>query len=181
MILGTLSASRPAPSLGTALALAVAGGAVIGGAASSWIAHGEGTAAPPPVRMPQPEPQRASDTRYPAVVLEVIDGDTFLARVRIWPDLDVTTKVRLRGVDAPERHARCPREQALAEAARDRLAAILAEGEVGVGRVGRDKYGGRVLASASTPSTADVSAALIAAGVARPYTGGRRAPWCGGA
>ena len=33
---------------------------------------------------------------YPANVLYVIDGDTFEARVRIWPGTEVTTKVRLR-------------------------------------------------------------------------------------
>jgi endonuclease YncB( thermonuclease family) len=38
---------------------------------------------------------------HPAEVLRVLDGDTFEARVRLWPGLDVTTKVRLRGVDAP--------------------------------------------------------------------------------
>ena len=32
---------------------------------------------------------------YPADVLRVIDGDTFEARVRVWPGLDVDTKVRL--------------------------------------------------------------------------------------
>ena len=43
---------------------------------------------------------------YPVEVLRVIDGDTFEARVRIWPGMDVTTKVRLRGIDAAELHAR---------------------------------------------------------------------------
>jgi endonuclease YncB( thermonuclease family) len=35
---------------------------------------------------------------YPAEVLRIIDGDTFEARVRVWPGLDVDTKVRLRGI-----------------------------------------------------------------------------------
>ena len=56
---------------------------------------------------------------YPADVLRVIDGDTFEARVRVWPGLDVDTKVRLRGIDAPELHARCGDEKVKAEAARD--------------------------------------------------------------
>lgn len=55
---------------------------------------------------------------YPADVLRVIDGDTFEARVRVWPGLDVDTKVRLRGVDAPELHARCADEYVKAQAAR---------------------------------------------------------------
>jgi len=47
---------------------------------------------------------------HPAEVLRVLDGDTFAARVRVWPGLDVETKVRLRGIDAAELHARCAAE-----------------------------------------------------------------------
>ena len=39
---------------------------------------------------------------HPAEVLRVLDGDTFEARVRVWPGLDITTKIRLRSIDAPE-------------------------------------------------------------------------------
>lgn len=117
-------------------------------------------------------------TTYPAEVLRVLDGDTFEARVRIWPGLDITTKVRLRNIDAPEMKGRCVEEQTRAAAARDRLTAVLAEGDVAIGTVGPDKYGGRILAGASTRNTPDVSAALLADGLARPYTGGRRESWC---
>jgi endonuclease YncB( thermonuclease family) len=47
---------------------------------------------------------------YPARVVRVIDGDTFEARVRVRPGLEVTTRVRLRRIDAPELHARCASE-----------------------------------------------------------------------
>jgi endonuclease YncB( thermonuclease family) len=116
---------------------------------------------------------------HPAEVLRVFDGDTFEARVRLWPGLEVTTKVRLRGVDAPEFNARCFEEREKAEAARDVLKRILAQGQIGISQVTLDKYGGRVVAAASTGATPDVSAALIAAGVGRPYGGGRRQGWCG--
>jgi micrococcal nuclease len=116
---------------------------------------------------------------YPAEVLRVIDGDTFEARVGIWPGMDVTTRVRLRGIDAPELHARCEAERAQAMAARDALARILAQGDVGVSQVGQDKYGGRVDASASTAGTRDVSEAMLAGDFARAYRGGRRRGWCG--
>jgi endonuclease YncB( thermonuclease family) len=115
---------------------------------------------------------------YPAEVLRVIDGDTFEARVRVWPGLDVDTKVRLRGIDAAELHARCADEFAKAQAARMALATILAEGDVTVSQVGVDKYGGRVDAVASTRNTADVSAAMLSGSWARSYDGGRRAGWC---
>jgi endonuclease YncB( thermonuclease family) len=116
---------------------------------------------------------------YPAEVLRVIDGDTFQARVRVWPGLDVDTKVRLRGIDAAELHARCDDERIKAEAARAALQTILAEGGVAISQVGIDKYGGRVDANAATRSTADVSAAMLNGGWARSYDGKRRGSWCG--
>ena len=116
---------------------------------------------------------------YPADVLRVIDGDTFEARVRVWPGLDVDTKVRLRGVDAAELHARCASELEQAQAARVELEKILGEGGVRISRVGVDKYGGRVDATIATRGTADVSAALLNGGFARAYDGGRRGSWCG--
>ena len=109
----------------------------------------------------------------------MVDGDTFEARVRIWPGMDVTTKVRLRGIDAPEMQARCDAERKQAMAARDALAKMLAEGGVGIARVGQDKYGGRVDADVSTARTGDVAAALLAQRLVRRYDGGRRAGWCG--
>jgi endonuclease YncB( thermonuclease family) len=116
---------------------------------------------------------------YPADVLRIIDGDTFEARVRVWPGLDVDTKVRLRGVDAAELHARCADELTKAQAARTALETMLADGGVAISRVGVDKYGGRVDATVSTRSTADVSAALLTGGFARSYDGGKRGSWCG--
>ena len=115
---------------------------------------------------------------HPAEVVRVIDGDTFEARVHLWPGLDITTRVRLRGIDAPEFKARCTEERLKAEAARDALRAILDQGEVGISRVSLDKYGGRVLADASTRATPNVSSALLSVGAARRYSGGHRDGWC---
>jgi endonuclease YncB( thermonuclease family) len=42
----------------------------------------------------------------------------------------VTTRVRLRGIDAPELKARCEKEFRMAEAASDALRNLLAEGDV---------------------------------------------------
>jgi endonuclease YncB( thermonuclease family) len=75
--------------------------------------------------------------------------------------------------------AHCEDERVQAEAARERLQAILAQGQVAIADVTLDKYGGRVVASISTAATPDVSAALLTAGLARRYDGGRRASWCG--
>jgi endonuclease YncB( thermonuclease family) len=115
---------------------------------------------------------------YTAELVRVIDGDTFEARVNIWPGIDVTTKVRLRGIDAPEMRARCAEEFSKAVTARDALMAIVAQGALGVSNVTLDKYGGRIVADASTRDTADISAALLAAGHVRAYQGRRRESWC---
>ena len=120
----------------------------------------------------------AARIAHPVEVLRVIDGDTFEARVHLWPGLTITTRVRLRGIDAPEMKARCAAERAAAEAARDALQVILDQGEAGIARVTLDKYGGRVVADASTHVTPDVSAVLLSAGLVRAYSGGRRDSWC---
>jgi endonuclease YncB( thermonuclease family) len=116
---------------------------------------------------------------YPIEVIRIIDGDTFEARVRVWPGLDVETHVRLRGIDAAELHARCGDELAKAQAARTALQTILAEGGISISRVGVDKYGGRIDATVATRSTADVALAMLNGGFARAYGGGKRGSWCG--
>lgn len=115
---------------------------------------------------------------YRADVLRVIDGDTFEARVRIWSGFEITTRVRLRAIDAPELHARCAGEYLKAEAARTALQRLLSAGGVTLSKVGPDKYRGRIDAAVATRDTPDVSAALLKGGFARSYDGGRRAPWC---
>ncbi len=117
-----------------------------------------------------------------ARVIEVIDGDTILVEARIWLGQVVTTRVRLDGVDAPEMNGACDLERAAARAARaflgDRIAADPDGARVVLHRVRWGKYAGRVLARVSTPDGADLAAALLAAGHARPYAGGRRPGWC---
>jgi endonuclease YncB( thermonuclease family) len=132
------------------------------------------------IPVPERQPVRASlRDGHPALVLRVIDGDTFEARVRVWPGMDVTTKVRLRGIDAPEMRARCDEERAKALAARETLAEMLDEGSVAITGVRQDKYGGRVDAAVSTAGTSDVADALLARGLVRAYAGRRRQSWCG--
>ena len=129
----------------------------------------------PSARAPRPFD---GEHAYPADVVRVIDGDTFEARVRVWPGLVVDTKVRLRNVDAPELHARCASELRKAQAARAALETMLAAGGVTISQVGLDKYAGRIDALVATRDAADVSAALFNGGFARAYDGGRRGSWC---
>jgi endonuclease YncB( thermonuclease family) len=174
-----LSASHTSPAVllaAVTFALGLGLGATIGPVTANRGAGDATTpAAPAPAR-----PAEITMTRmaHPAEVLRVLDGDTFEAKVHLWPGLDITTRVRLRGIDAPELKARCSDERLKAEAARNALRALLDQGEVGVSRVTLDKYGGRVVADASTQATPDVSAALLSSGLARRYSGGHRDGWC---
>jgi micrococcal nuclease len=113
-----------------------------------------------------------------ADVVRVIDGDTFVARVHVRQGLYVDAHVRLRDIDAAELHARCASEFAKAIAARAALERMLADGSVTISRIGKDKYPERIDASVATRHTADVSAAMLKAGYARAYDGGRRGSWC---
>jgi endonuclease YncB( thermonuclease family) len=121
------------------------------------------------------------DLHHPVDVIRTIDGDTFQARVHLSPGLDLTTRVRLRGIDAPELKAACPQELQMAEAATDALRALLGEGEVTIFNIGPDKYNGRVDADVATRKTQNVSTAMLVAGHARSYHGGHRSGWCANA
>jgi endonuclease YncB( thermonuclease family) len=114
-----------------------------------------------------------------ARVVEVLDGDTFLAEAHVWPGQSIRVNVRIRGIDAPEMKSRCAAEHAAALEARDVLAGLLQDGEVSISNIGGAKYYGRVLADVSTGDGKTVGAVMLDLGLARPYWGGRRAGWCG--
>ncbi len=115
---------------------------------------------------------------YRADVLRVVDGDTVEVRVHVWIGQEVRTSVRLRGIDAPELHARCAAEQKGAEAARRRLEDLLSQGVATVSGPAPDKYFGRVLADLRMADGRDVASILLAEHLARPYQGGTRQSWC---
>lgn len=108
------------------------------------------------------------------------DGDTCTMQVEIWPDVVVTTPVRFRGIDTPERAGGCAAEKMLANAARSEVVQLLQAAEViTLTGVAPDKYGGRVLANVAADGV-PVGALLIEMGLARPYAGGARQSWCDG-
>jgi endonuclease YncB( thermonuclease family) len=113
-----------------------------------------------------------------ARVIRVRDGDTLLVRARIWVGQEIVIQARIAGIDAPELRARCPRERALAERARDFVTAKVAGRPVWLVDIRNGKYAGRVLAGVRTEDGIDLGRALLKAGLARPYGGGRRKPWC---
>lgn len=112
-----------------------------------------------------------------ADVTRVIDGDTFEAAANIWLGESIQVRVRIAGIDAPELHSSCADERRRAEQARDFLARRIQGSAVRLKAVRYDKYGGRVDADVEDAS-GDVGDAMIRAGMARPYHGERRQPWC---
>ena len=99
----------------------------------------------------------------------MVDGDTFYIGGE---------KVRIAGIDAPETHpARCDFESQLGKQATEKLHAILNSGAVTMTNIERERdLYGRLLRNVAVHGQ-DVGEAMIGAGVARDYGGGRR-PWC---
>jgi endonuclease YncB( thermonuclease family) len=140
-----------------------------------WSLAGPGAAARAGERLAGP---------VPAVVTRVVDGDTLEVRARIWLGQELAIRVRLAGIDAPEAGSSCAQERALALRARAFLTDRLTPDPGGPPPVVRlrdirnGKYAGRVLARVEVPPGQDLGRALLAAGLARRYDGGRRAAWC---
>ncbi len=95
--------------------------------------------------------------------------------VATWPGQTTTVAVRGDGVDTPEiRGSKCPEEHAAAIEARDFVRAWVAEGPVFVYNVRPGMFAGRMLGSTIRIDGRFLKDDLIAAGLARPYDGGKR-------
>jgi len=114
-----------------------------------------------------------------ARVVEVIDGDTFLAEAEIWPGQTLRVNIRIRGIDAPEMKSRCRGERDAALAARAALARLVADGPISLSNIGGAKYYGRVLADVSAGDGDAVAKIMLEQGLVRAYGGGKRDSWCG--
>ncbi len=112
-----------------------------------------------------------------AIVLAVIDGDTFRAQVPVWEGLTITTLVRLEGIDTPELRSRCKNEKDKALQAKEALTKLLQNKEVTLHFVQPDKYSGRVVADVRADFNS-VANQMVNQGFARKYSGGERLGWC---
>lgn len=110
----------------------------------------------------------------PCKVVAVVDGDT----VTIWCGGTEFERARLTGFDTPEVFSpQCLGEHWLGLRATVALkGALWSADRIALRTDGRDRYG-RVLAR-MTVDGRQVGSELIARGLARPYSGGRRAGWC---
>jgi len=118
---------------------------------------------------------RKTEPAMEAVVERVVDGDTIkVVLVGDMPDLFREESIRLRHCDTPEKHDSRPEVAALAIQATDYTARRIAPGQhITLHEVGFDKYGGRLLADVEVDGV-NLCRALIDAGLAHPYEGGKK-------
>lgn len=115
----------------------------------------------------------------PAVVDYIFDGDTLAADIAVADGVIINARVRLINIDAPELHGGCEYEINLARRATERLAALAPVGaSVELANIKDDKYLGRIDANVILPDGRDLGDVLVADGLARYYSGGRRVSWC---
>ena len=123
------------------------------------------------------DPERFIVVEY----VRVYDGDTVDVRLSALPRPLDKLRIRLEGIDTAEigKGAKCPEEQAQAEAAKFFLEALLhGSTELRVYGFKWDKYGGRLLGDLRLPD-GSVRDMMVKAGHAVPYSGtGLRQSWC---
>ena len=117
---------------------------------------------------------------YRAEVVKIKDGDTVLLDVALWPGLTKRISLRLKGINTPEKRGKgitaC--EKAAAQKATEFTQRFLKDTKyVFVSGVKLGKYAGRALGSISNGKK-DLGMALLEAGLARQYDGGKREAWC---
>lgn len=116
--------------------------------------------------------------RIPCEVDRVLDGDTFDAHnCTPWPGLITHARVRVLGIDTPERgwRADCEDEALLADLATEAARELLGE-RVMLVVEGRDSFG-RILAHVLLEDGRDYGTEMIARGLAMPYAERERG-WC---
>lgn len=112
-------------------------------------------------------------------VIRILDGDTFEVDTKFFPPELGTIKVRAGGIDTPESgyRAQCDYERNLAVEAKQLATNTLLNKTVVITDIQADKYGGRVVAVVTIDGK-HYNETMIAAGLARPYSGGTKQSWC---
>jgi endonuclease YncB( thermonuclease family) len=114
---------------------------------------------------------------YKAELVRVIDGDTIDVTIELWPGLTQRARIRLEGVNTPEKRTRLQCEKKAGIAATEFTQAFVDKGAITVDGVRNGKFAGRVLGKVFVDGNS-LSDALLVSGHARHYSGGKRLPWC---
>ncbi len=136
----------------------------------------------PPVEISIPTPVSSAEGAQVVDIVRVIDGDTYVFATP-WDPFKLVWKVRVRGIDTPEKGAlaKCKLEKARSKKAMALATELItkSQGHVVLRDYDWDKYGGRIDAIVTTSDGQSIGDALIAAGLARPYNGaGPKPNWC---
>lgn len=129
-----------------------------------------------------PLPAMAKD--YPVRIKRVKDGDTVELKRRVFgKPVSIRITSSTGGIDTPESDGGCAAERdaaARAKAFTERM--VAAAGWVAAAKTVKvDKYGGRYdaqLILIIDGQSVNLGDAIIAAGLALPYSGGKRVNWC---
>jgi endonuclease YncB( thermonuclease family) len=127
------------------------------------------------------QPLTREQLGYRVGVTQVVDGDTLTLDARSWsPFPNLSWKVRVRGIDTPEKRSQCVAEREAAVRATRYTKTLIerAGNQVYIQEPRHDKYGGRFLGVIILPNGVSLADTLIRSGYARPYNGGQRRPWC---
>lgn len=124
----------------------------------------------------------AEEKDYGDVIVSAVnavhDGDTITVTINKWPAvIGDKVSVRVANIDTPEINGSCLAEKELAQKAKQfTLNFITTDKRIYLRKMKRDKYF-RILADVSV-SGKYLSQELIAAGLAKPYDGGKKESWC---
>ncbi|MDR1206796.1 MAG: thermonuclease family protein [Rickettsiales bacterium] len=136
----------------------------------------------PPALVPaaqKPPSKNIIHEPIPAVVTHIIDGDTFSAKILLKQDIEITVRVRIMQIDAPEIHGMCESETMAAMRAKDRLEELIPIGSnIVLTGVKDDKYLGRIDAYVAGKPGSDIGEIMVRENHARRYGGGKRDNWC---
>ena len=119
---------------------------------------------------------------YVGEVQRIIDGDTIVVKVQLWPTITSTLSVRILGIDVPDARDRCPEAQKIRQQAKDFVGKKLLAGDrrIHLTKIGKDKYG-RGLARIKYQTRKNwmkLDLQLLKKHLACPYDGGTKRIWC---
>lgn len=118
------------------------------------------------------------DSVYVKRITRVYDGDTIYVDIDGWPDLfGKNMPIRVARIDTPEMKGDCALEKQKAGLAKRYLTLHLEKAKVvELKNLQRGKYF-RLVAEVVADGV-NVSDAMLESGMARPYDGGTKTPWC---
>ncbi len=120
---------------------------------------------------------------YEGSVQRVIDGDTIVVNVKLWPTLNAEVPVRLLGIDVPERGDKCEKAINMRNDAKSYLQKKLPPGtRVQLHDVQKGKWGTRVVAwikyKPKKKNWANLADKMKDKRLACAYDQKRRGKWC---